>query len=169
MQACSQLPAVFERLSHVLIRHLPPPNSCVLGIGTRTRCAIHHMPMASLRLGEGVRAEKFVGLTPKGIVSPQAERAAGPPRRRSLGRLPLVLCTRTQLESDMTAAPDPAPSWADIPVAPYLGSTAASSPSPAGGTTADAPGTPTSAGPGGSARTAASRSCGPGRSQGGRP
>src|SRR4051794_33450675 len=28
-----------ERLSHVLIRHLPPPKSCVLGVGTRSHCA----------------------------------------------------------------------------------------------------------------------------------
>jgi hypothetical protein len=28
-----------QRLSHVLIRHLPSPNSCVLGVGTRSRCA----------------------------------------------------------------------------------------------------------------------------------
>ena len=27
-----------ERLSHVLIRHLPPPKSCVFGVGIRTHC-----------------------------------------------------------------------------------------------------------------------------------
>ena len=29
-----------ERFSHVLIRHLPEPNSCVLGVGTRRHCVI---------------------------------------------------------------------------------------------------------------------------------
>ena len=27
-----------ERLSHISIRHLPPPKSCVVGVGPRSRC-----------------------------------------------------------------------------------------------------------------------------------
>ena len=34
-----------ERLAHVLIRHLPTPNLCVLGFGRRSQCVIRHMPM----------------------------------------------------------------------------------------------------------------------------
>src|SRR4051812_14199000 len=29
-----------ERISYVLIRHLPPPRSCVVGGGLRSRCAL---------------------------------------------------------------------------------------------------------------------------------
>ncbi len=41
-----------ERFSHVLIRHLSPRNSCVLGIGTRNRCAFL-LPCYPHRMGRG--------------------------------------------------------------------------------------------------------------------
>jgi hypothetical protein len=39
-----------DRLARVLIRPIPAPKSCVLGVGPRNQCAIRHMPMVSLRL-----------------------------------------------------------------------------------------------------------------------
>lgn len=45
-----------DRLARVLIRPIPAPNSCVLGVGPRNQCAIRHMPMPSLRLEAGFLA-----------------------------------------------------------------------------------------------------------------
>src|SRR5438874_13368791 len=39
-----------DRLARVLIRPIPAPNSCVLGVGPCNQCAIRHMPMPSLRI-----------------------------------------------------------------------------------------------------------------------
>src|SRR3954453_22900910 len=45
-----------DRLARVLIRPIPAPNSCVLGVGPRNECAIRHMVMPSLRLPAGFLA-----------------------------------------------------------------------------------------------------------------
>src|SRR5208337_3901316 len=71
-----------ERLSHVLIRHLPPPNSCVFGVGTRSRCAFRR-PGYPHRKGHesGVRPRKQGGL-PCGPI-PEREAGVRDPLRRS--------------------------------------------------------------------------------------
>src|SRR5271154_6662024 len=53
-----------QRLSHVLIRHIPSPNSCVLGVGTRSRCAFQ-LPGYRHRMGResSLRPGKSGGLT----------------------------------------------------------------------------------------------------------
>ena len=45
-----------EWFFHILIRHQPPSNSCVPGVGTRNRCVFRLMSMPSPRSGKGVPA-----------------------------------------------------------------------------------------------------------------
>src|SRR5262245_30848455 len=49
-----------DRLARVLIRPIPAPNSCVLGVGPRNQRAIRHMLMPSLRLQAGFLTEESV-------------------------------------------------------------------------------------------------------------
>ena len=57
-----------EGFSHVLIRHLPPPKSCVLGVGPRSRCAFRP-PGYPHRTGggSGSRPGKQGGSPPRAV------------------------------------------------------------------------------------------------------
>ena len=46
-------PDLLNRFYHVLIRHLSPRNSCVLGVETRSRCAFQ-LPSYPHRMGCGI-------------------------------------------------------------------------------------------------------------------
>ncbi len=74
-----------ERFSHVLIRHLSPRNSCIIGVGIRSRCAFQlpGHPQCMVR-GGGFRPRKQ-GVSPSRADSGAEASVRDPSRKTQSG------------------------------------------------------------------------------------